>query len=103
MWRSPPITARAPNRNAPGKSRISIWVRRRSSRPEPWPNAAYVMAAADAAVAVAGFRDILPPRASLQDVLAQEAGMKRRELLALLGGAALLGPRATLAQAPGRV
>ena len=29
--------------------------------------------------------------------------MRRRELLALLGGAALLGPRATRAQTPGRI
>ncbi len=61
------------------------------------------MAAADAVVVFAGFRDIMHPRASLQDVQAQDAGMKRRELLALLGGAALLGPRVTLAQAPGRI
>jgi len=29
--------------------------------------------------------------------------MKRREFLAVLGGAALVGPRATLAQTPGRI
>ena len=29
--------------------------------------------------------------------------MKRREFLALLGGATLIGPRATLAQTPGRI
>ena len=29
--------------------------------------------------------------------------MKRREFLALLGGATLVGPRATLAQTPGRI
>jgi len=29
--------------------------------------------------------------------------MKRREFLALLGGTSLVGPRAALAQAPGRI
>jgi hypothetical protein len=33
----------------------------------------------------------------------QDAAMKRREFLALLGGATLVGPRATLAQTPGRI
>ncbi len=35
MWRSPPITGRVPSPSAPRRSRISIWVRRRLSRPEP--------------------------------------------------------------------
>jgi putative ABC transport system substrate-binding protein len=39
----------------------------------------------------------------LQGVQKQDAAMKRREFLALFGGAALVGPRATLAQTPGRI
>ena len=60
-------------------------------------------AAADAVVVFASSRDILYQRASLQDVQKQDAAMKRRDLLALLGGAALVGPRVTLAQTPGRI
>jgi putative ABC transport system substrate-binding protein len=38
-----------------------------------------------------------------QGIQERDGVMRRRELLALFGGAALLGPRATLAQAPGRI
>src|SRR3979411_314815 len=39
----------------------------------------------------------------LWGVQKEDAGMKRREFLALLGGTSLVGPRAALAQAPGRI
>jgi putative tryptophan/tyrosine transport system substrate-binding protein len=44
-----------------------------------------------------------PDRRPLQGVQKQDAAMKRREFFALLGGAALAGPGATLAQTPGRI
>ena len=95
MWRSPPITGQGPNPSGPRRSRISIWVRRRSRRPE-----------GKRPTTVDGCRLGAAPVSQPTDAHRSKDRMprtKRREFLTLLGAAALTIRFEASAGTPGRI